>query len=529
MTEVFRNFIGGKWVESASGETFTRTNPATGELVGTYTKSTPADVDAAVAAALKAYTSWRLYPAPKRGELLFKAAILLQERKEQFAREMTEEMGKVISEARGDVQEAIDMTFYMAGEGRRLFGQTTPSELQNKFNMSVRKPFGVCGIITPWNFPMAIPSWKMMPAIISGNTVVFKPATFTPRSAVRLVETLEEAGIPAGVVNLVLGGGSEVGNAIVEHPDVPLFSFTGSTATGTEVATRGARLNKRVSLEMGGKNAVIVMDDADLDLATDGILWSAFGTSGQRCTAASRVIAHRKVKNQLVERLAARAGAMRLGNGLDASVDVGPVVSGGQLDVIAGYVAVGQREGAKIAVGGGIARDGELTKGHFHQPTIFDEVGPSMRVAQEEIFGPVTSIIPVSSFDEAIEVANGVQYGLSASIFTADVNRAFRAMRDIDTGILYVNAGTTGAEIHLPFGGTKATGNGHREAGTAAFDFFTEWQSIYVDYSGKLQRAQIDNQYPSAVSRQRKARAQWWCAPRAEHFGISRCGKRLTS
>jgi aldehyde dehydrogenase (NAD+) len=341
---------------------------------------------------------------------------------------------------------------------------------------------------------MAIPSWKMMPALIAGNTVVFKPATFTPRSAVRFVEILEQAGLPAGVVNLVLGTGGDVGNAIVDHRDVPVIGFTGSTETGTAVATRAAALNKRVSLEMGGKNAVIVMDDADLELATDGILWSAFGTSGQRCTAASRVVVQRKVQKELVERLVARAGGMRLGNGLDESVDVGPVVSGGQLKSINDYIAVGKAEGARLATGGGIARGGALGSGFFHEPTIFDDVKANMRVAQEEIFGPVTSIIPVDSLEEAIDVVNGVKYGLSASIFTANVNRAFAAMRDIFTGILYVNAGTTGAEIHLPFGGTKGTGNGHREAGTAAMDFFTEWQSIYVDYSGKLQRAQIDNQ-----------------------------------
>jgi alpha-ketoglutaric semialdehyde dehydrogenase len=494
MADLLRNYIDGRWVESESGKTFDRRNPATGDLIATYTKSNAKDVEVAVAAASKAFKSWRLYPAPKRGELLFKAAQLLLERKEQFAREMTEEMGKVINEARGDVQEAIDMTFYMAGEGRRMYGQTTPSELQNKFNMSVRKPFGVCGIITPWNFPMAIPSWKIMPAIMTGNTVVFKPATYTPRSAVRFVQVLEEAGIPAGVVNLVLGGGSDVGNALVEHPDVPLLGFTGSTETGTDVATRAARLNKRVSLEMGGKNAVIVMDDANLDLATDGILWSAFGTSGQRCTAASRVIVHRKVQKELVDRLVSRAGGMRLGNGLDETVDIGPVVSESQLNVIHDYIGVGQAEGARLAVGGAVVREGELARGYFHQPTIFDNARADMRVSQEEIFGPVTTLIPVDSLDEAIDVANGVKYGLSASIFTQDVNRAFRAMQDIYTGILYVNAGTTGAEIHLPFGGTKATGNGHREAGTASLDFFTEWQSIYVDFSGKLQRAQIDNQ-----------------------------------
>jgi aldehyde dehydrogenase (NAD+) len=492
MADLFKHYIDGRWVEGKDGRTFDRRNPATGEAIGTFAQGSSGEVDAAVAAAERAFASWRLFPAPRRGEILFKAAQLLAERKERLAREMTEEMGKVIAEARGDVQEAIDMTFYMAGEGRRLFGQTVPSEMRDKFNMSVRKPLGVCGVVTPWNFPMAIPSWKITPALIAGNTIVFKPASATPRMAIRFVEVLEEAGLPAGVVNLVMGTGAEVGDAIVAHPAVPLVTFTGSTATGTDVAVRAARLNKRLSLEMGGKNAVIVMEDADLGLATDGILWSAFGTSGQRCTAASRVVVHRAVQKELAERLVARAGGMRLGNGLDETVDVGPVVSARQLERISGYVEVGKGEGARLAVGGDIARDGELARGHFHRPTVFDDVRRDMRIAQEEIFGPVTALIPVDSLAEAIDVVNGVEYGLSASIFTADVNRAFRAMQDIFTGILYVNAGTTGAEIQLPFGGTKATGNGHREAGTAALDFFTEWQSIYVDYSGKLQRAQID-------------------------------------
>ena len=488
----FQNLINGTWRDARGGERFERHNPATGELVATYTRGGAADVDDAVTAARRAYTSWRLYPAPKRGEILFRAGQILADRKEEFAREMTEEMGKVISEARGDVQEAIDMAFYMAGEGRRLYGQTTPSELREKFNMSVRKPLGVCGVITPWNFPMAIPSWKILPAIVAGNTVVFKPATNTPRSAIRFVEVLIEAGLPDGVVNVVLGSGGEVGDAIVDHPDVPLITFTGSNATGTQVAVRGAQHNKRVSLELGGKNAVIVMDDADLDLAVDGIIWSAFGTSGQRCTAASRIVAHRSVQRELVDRLAARAGAMRLGDGLDESVDVGPVVSASQFDRIEGYVGVGLAEGARLVTGGERVRDGALGKGHFLRPAIFDEVSPDMRIAREEIFGPVSVVIPVDSLDEAIDVVNGVEYGLSASIFTVSVNNAFRAMQDIDTGILYVNAGTIGAEIHLPFGGTKGTGNGHREAGTAALDFVTEWQSLYIDFSGKLQRAQID-------------------------------------
>ncbi len=492
MTDLFRNFIGGKWVESASGATFERLNPATGELVGVFTGSDARDVDAAVESASKAFQSWRLYPAPKRGEILFKAARILEERKEAYAREMTEEMGKILDETRGDIQEAIDMTYYMAGEGRRMFGQTTPSEMRNKFQMSVRKPHGVVGLITPWNFPMAIPSWKMMPAIIAGNSVVLKPATFTPKLSIRLVEVLEEAGLPDGVVNIVLGSGPNVGDPLLNHPDVAVISFTGSTETGLSVAIAAARHNKRLTLEMGGKNAVIVMDDANLDLAVDGILWGAFGTTGQRCTATSRVVVHRAVQAELGERLAARAGQLTIGNGLDSGVQVGPLVSAGQLDTVHGYVEVGRADGADLIAGGKIVRDGALVNGHFHEPTIFDNVTPDMRIAREEIFGPVVSLIPVDSLDAAIEVVNSVDYGLSAAIFTQDMNNAFRGMQDIFTGILYVNAGTTGAEIHLPFGGTKATGNGHREAGTAAIDFYTEWQSIYVDYSGKLQRAQID-------------------------------------
>ncbi|MDQ3653764.1 MAG: aldehyde dehydrogenase family protein [Chloroflexota bacterium] len=492
MSDLFKNFIGGKWIESATGATFERRNPATGEVIGVFTDSDARDVDAAVSAASKAFASWRLYPAPKRGEILFKAARILEDRKEAYAREMTEEMGKVLDETRGDIQEAIDMTYYMAGEGRRMFGQTTPSEMRNKFQMSVRKPHGVVGLITPWNFPMAIPSWKMMPAIIAGNTVVLKPATFTPKLSIRLVQVLEEAGLPDGVVNIVLGNGAKVGDPLLNHPDVPVISFTGSTETGKAVAMAAARHNKRLTLEMGGKNAVIVMDDANLDLAVEGILWGAFGTTGQRCTATSRVVVHKAVQAELAERLASRAGKLQIGNGLASGVQVGPLVSAGQLQTVHDYVDVGVKDGADLIAGGKIANQGELANGHFHEPTIFDNVMPTMRIAQEEIFGPVVSLLPVDSLEAAIEVVNGVEYGLSAAIFTQDMNNAFRAMQDIFTGILYINAGTTGAEIHLPFGGTKATGNGHREAGTAAIDFYTEWQSIYVDYSGKLQRAQID-------------------------------------
>ncbi len=488
----YKNYIDGRWVESITGNEYIRENPATGEQIGTFTKSGAGDVDAAVASAREAFKSWRLYPAPKRGEILYRVGQLLIERKEELARMMTEEMGKVIAEARGDVQEGVDMSFFMAGEGRRQFGQTTPSELPNKWNMSVRKPLGVVGMITPWNFPVAIPTWKAMPALVTGNTIVWKPASHTARLAVKLVEILEEAGLPPGVMNLVIGGGTDAGAALVQHPDVPVISFTGSNDVGRQTAIECARAGKQVSLEMGGKNAILVLDDADVELAVDGILWSAFGTSGQRCTAASRVIADRSLAGDLVDALSSRAAKLKLGNGLDETVEIGPVVSAAQLDRIHAYMAVGTGEGADLVTGGEIARDGDLSSGYFHQPTIFANATGNMRIAQEEIFGPVTTVIPVDSIEEAVEVANNVKFGLSAAVYTRDVNRAFAAMRDIYTGILYVNAGTIGAEIHLPFGGTKGTGNGHRESGEAALDVYTEWQSIYVDYSGTLQRAQID-------------------------------------
>jgi acyl-CoA reductase-like NAD-dependent aldehyde dehydrogenase len=432
-------------------------------------------------------------PAPKRGELLFRVARTFEERKDELTEQMVREMGKVRAEAAGDVQEAIDMTYYMAGEGRRMFGHTTPSELPDKFMMSTRNPVGVVGAITPWNFPIAIPSWKIAPAIVCGNTVVFKPAGDTPLLAELFVEIFEEAGLPPGVLNIVHGEGKTVGEYLVKHPDVPLISFTGSRDVGAQVQTNAGPFLKNVHLELGGKNAVIVMDDADLDLAVDGILWSAFGTSGQRCTAASRVIATAKVYDDLASRLAERASAMTLGDGLDDSTDVGPVINRAALDKIHSYTEIGKGEGAELLTGGEIATENGLDKGFFYRPTVFSEVDPGMRIAQEEIFGPSVALIRASDVDEAIRISNGVRYGLSSSIFTRDVNKAFKAIRDLKTGITYINAGTTGAEVHLPFGGVKDTGNGHREAGQAALDFYTEWKSIYVDYSGKLQRAQIDN------------------------------------
>jgi acyl-CoA reductase-like NAD-dependent aldehyde dehydrogenase len=491
-TKTFRNYIGGEWVDAASGETFTSTSPANGDTIGTFPKSSADDVERAVAAAKEAFEDWRLVPAPKRGEILFRFAQLVTDHKQELTDLMTHEMGKVKAEAGGDVQEAIDMSYYMAGEGRRLWGQTTPSELKDKFNMSVRMPIGVVGVITPWNFPIAIPSWKIVPALVCGNTVVFKPATDTPLLGERFVELLTEAGVPAGVVNVVHGGGGAVGDRLVRHPEVPVITLTGSRETGVEVMRNAAECLKHVHLELGGKNAIIVLDDADVELAVDGILWSAFGTSGQRCTAASRVIVQEGVYETLQSRLVEATEGLRLGVGWDDETDVGPVINKPALEKIHSYTKIGVDEGAKLLTGGEVATGNGLDDGFYYRPTIFGDVDAQMRVAQEEIFGPTTALIPVRDFDEAIRVSNGIRFGLSSSIFTRDVNKAFRAMRDLQAGITYINAGTIGAEVHLPFGGTKDTGNGHREAGQAALDVFTEWKSIYVDYSGRLQKAQID-------------------------------------
>ena len=494
VARVFKNFIDGEWVAAKSGKTLENRNPAnTDEIIGEFPLSGPEDVDAAVSAARNAYKSWRLTPAPKRAEILFRVAELLVKRKEDFARDMTREMGKVLAETRGDVQEAIDMTYYMAGEGRRLFGQTTPSELPNKFAMSVRQPIGVCGMITPWNFPMAIPSWKMMPALVCGNTVVLKPAEDTPLSSYHLVDTMVEAGLPAGVVNLISGDGPGAGAPLAEHKDAPVISFTGSTAIGRIIAQTCAPDFKRCSLEMGGKNIILVMEDANLDLAIDGAIWGGFGTTGQRCTAASRIAVHKSVYGEFVSRLAVRAQKLKVGNGLDPSVEVGPLINEQQLQTVMSYVEIGKKEGAKLLTGGNRLDSGGHVRGWFYAPTVFGDCDSKMRVAQEEIFGPVVSVIPIDSLEQGIEVANGVPYGLSASIYTRNVNHAFAAIQDLYTGIVYVNAPTIGAETHLPFGGTKQTGNGHREAALAAIEFFSEWKSVYIDYSDKLQRAQIDN------------------------------------
>jgi acyl-CoA reductase-like NAD-dependent aldehyde dehydrogenase len=493
MPKKFQNYINGRWVDAASGRTFENRNPANwDEVLGTFPLSGREDVDEAVRAARKAFESWRLVPAPKRGDIMRKVGDLLTARKEELARQMTMEMGKVLLETRGDVQEGIDTAYYAASEGRRLFGHTVPSELPNKFNMAIRMPVGVAAIITPWNFPMAIPTWKIFPALVCGNTVVFKPASDTPATATALVEILIEAGVPPGVVNLVHGGGSEVGMALVEHPDVDLVSFTGSTAVGKKISEVASRTLKRVSLELGGKNAQIVMDDAKLDLALEGVLWGAFGTTGQRCTATSRLIVHEKVYEKFLSMVVEKTRKLRLGNGLDEQVDVGPCINEGQRKTVDSYVQIGKQEGAKVVTGGKIATGNGLSKGWFYEPTILADVTQEMRVAREEIFGPVLSVMKVRSLDEAIQIANSTPYGLSSSIYTQDINNAYRAIRDLKAGITYINAPTIGAEAHMPFGGVKETGNGHREGGWTVYDFYTEWKTVYVDYSGKLQRAQID-------------------------------------
>jgi len=494
VAEKYMNYIGGKWVAAESGEYFENRNPADkDDLIGLFPKSSKVDLDKAVAAAKKAYEEWRLMPAPKRGEILFKLGQILKDRKEEMARMMTREMGKILQETRGDVQEGIDTAFYAAGEGRRMFGDTVPAELPDKFCMSVRQPIGVCGLITPWNFPVAIPTWKMFPALVCGNTVVLKPASYTPASAVKLVEAVIEAGVPEGVVNLVHGSGSSVGIPMVEHPDIRLISFTGSSSVGKDIAARAGKQLKRVSLELGGKNAQIVMEDADLELALEGVLWGAFGTTGQRCTATSRLIVHKPIKDKFIDMLVEAAKNLKIGNGLDESTDMGPVISESQRETVMKYVEIGKKEGAKLIYGGNPLTGCEYDKGWYFEPTIFVDVKPDMRIAQEEIFGPVLSVIDAEDLDDAIRILNGTKYGLSSSIYTQDVNKAFKAMRDIEAGITYINGPTIGAEVQLPFGGVKETGNGHREAAETALDIFCEWKSIYVDYSGKLQRAQIDD------------------------------------
>ncbi|MEM5872462.1 MAG: aldehyde dehydrogenase family protein [Candidatus Aenigmatarchaeota archaeon] len=484
--EHYKMYINGEWVDSDSEETFTKVNPATLEMIGEFPKGNEMDVEKAVDAAEDAFELWSEMPAPKRGEILYKVGQLLQQSKEDLAKIITIEMGKVLKEARGDVQEAIDMTFLMAGEGRRLFGKTTTSELKDKFSMAVRRPLGIVGLITPWNFPIAIPSWKIMPALICGNTIVFKPSSDTPLCAIKFVEILEKAGIPKGVVNLVIGSGGTVGMHLVRHKKVRAISFTGHRDTGLEII-RAAGL-KKVSLELGGKNPIIVMDDANLDLAVEGVIWGGYGTTGQRCTAASRVIVHEKIKDIFENLLIERIKKLRLGNGLEPDTDIGPLVNQAAQEKSKTYVNIGLKEGAKLLIGGHIPN----MKGFFFEPTLFTDCSIDMRIAQEEIFGPIVSLIAAKDLNEAIKIANSVEYGLSSSIYTNNIRNAFKAIEKLEAGLTYINAPTIGSEVHLPFGGVKCSGN-TREGGWTAIEEFSELKTVYFDYSGKLQKAQIDN------------------------------------
>ncbi|HET9581670.1 MAG TPA: aldehyde dehydrogenase family protein [Gemmatimonadota bacterium] len=493
MSETFRNFVAGRWAPAESGATFENRNPADwDDLIGVFAASDPTDVDRAVAAAWEGFLEWSRVPAPKRGEVLKRAGDLLTERKEELADGMTREMGKPLVETRGDVQEAIDTAYYAASEGRRLFGRTAPSELPSKMGFTIRRPAGVFGIVTAWNFPIAVPSWKIFPALVCGCAVVWKPAEEAPWSAVRFVEILLEAGLPPNVIQLVTGFGPDAGAALVQHPDITGVSFTGSTAVGWRIAAACGERGKPVALEMGGKNAQLVMADADLDLALEGVLWGAFGTTGQRCTATSRLVLESSIHDEFVDRLVERAGKLVLGDGRKPGTDVGPLIHEDARDKVEKYVRIGQEEGASLRLGGSRPDDGRLARGWFYAPTILSDVTPEMRVATEEIFGPVLSVLKVESLEEGIEVMNGVRYGLSSSIYTRDVGSAFRAIERIEAGITYVNGPTIGAEAHFPFGGVKDTGNGHREGGWPVYDFFTETKTVYVDYSGKLQKAQID-------------------------------------
>jgi aldehyde dehydrogenase (NAD+) len=487
--QIHRLFINGEWIGSSTGETFDDFNPATLELIGKFYKASEDDVKNAADSAQDAFDKWSSTPAPQRGKILFRASRMLELKKEELARLMTTEMGKVLKEARGDVQEAIDITYYAAGEGRRLFGETTPSELPDKFCMTIRRPIGVVGLITPWNFPIAIPAWKIMPALISGNTLIIKPASDTPLLTIELAKILEKAGLPKGVLNVVMGEGNTVGGAIINNKKVRAISFTGSLETGKKILGEASKGMKRVSLELGGKNPIIVMDDADMELAIEGVVWGAFGTTGQRCTAASRVIVHEKILPSFQKKLIERTKKLKLGNGLDEEVDVGPVINNSQLQKVAKYVEIGKEEGATLVHGGKIVKP---LPGYFIEPTIFTDVTPDMRIAREEIFGPVVSLIGAADLDEAINIANSVEYGLSSSIYTEDMKNAFRAIEKIEAGLTYINSSTIGSEIHLPFGGVKSTGNGTREGGTTAIEEFTELKTVYFDYSGKLQKAQID-------------------------------------
>ena len=483
--KVHRNYIGGQWVASESGRTYEITNPAKKTaVVGEFQTSTAKDALRAVAAAKNALPAWADTPAPSRASVLYRALNILERRGDEIARTITIEEGKTLADAMGEVKRSMNIMEYAAGEGRRMFGYTTPSELPNTVAYTVRRPVGVVAVITPWNFPLAIPAWKIAPALICGNAVVFKPASSTPMTGVKLAEVFEEAGLPAGVLNMVTGPGSSVGNAFVESPNVNGISFTGSTEIGTEINAEGARGLKKVQCEMGGKNAVILLADADLDKALGGIVQAAFGSTGQRCTATSRVIVEEPIYDDFMAQLIERTGKLKIGDGLDPDVDVGPLASEAQFDTVMGYIGIGAEEGADLVYGGKPREGGIFDDGFYIEPTIFTDVDPSMRIAQEEIFGPVLTVFKAKDLHEAVEISNNVKFGLSSSIYTKDLTLAYEYVNSIEAGMVHINSPTLGGEVHLPFGGLKSSGVGNREQGTEAVEFFSDVVTVYVDYAG---------------------------------------------
>lgn len=493
-SKTFCNLIDGRWVQAKSGATFERRNPAkVSDLVSVCPKSDMADVNDAVAAAKRAFPAWRRMPAPKRAQIIFKATEILRQQRTEIEQAITREHGKILKESFGDVQEALDCGYYAATEGRRLFGIQTPSELPDKLCMTIREPVGIAGLIIPWNFPFALAAIKVIPALLAGNTAVLKPASIVPGCPDYIYRAFMEAGLPDGVLNVVYGSGSEVGVPLVAHPDIDVVSFTGETETGRSIATAMGKKLKKSSMELGGKNALVIMEDANLDLAIDGVIYGGYGSTGQRCSAVSRVIVHEAVYNRVVDALIDRVKGLRIGNGFDQEVDCGPLVSETQVNTVDRYVQIGKAEGATLAVGGFRETSGEFAKGWFYRPTLFVDVKPEMRIAQEEIFGPVVSVIKVKSFEEAIQVLNNTVYGLSAAIYTENINQALRAVNEINTGVVYVNNPPIGSEGHLPFGGRKNSGNGMRENGWAIYDIFTELKTVFIDYSDSLQKTFQEN------------------------------------
>ncbi|HET6891231.1 MAG TPA: aldehyde dehydrogenase family protein [Pyrinomonadaceae bacterium] len=490
--DTYRNFIGGKWVESSSARTALNVNPANiDDVLGTVRQASRDEARQAVEAAAEAFRGWRTTPSPVRGRIVAQAARLMEKHKEELAQTLTREEGKTLAESRGELQRSINVADFCAGEARRMTGETIPSELPLNFAYTLKQPLGVVACVTPWNFPVAIPVWKIAPALVAGNSVVFKPASLTPATAVHITEIFEEAGVPPGVLNLVLGSGSDAGDEIINHPAVKAVSFTGSNPVGIRLYEQVSRRGAKVQCEMGGKNPVVILEDADLDLAVESTARGAFGSSGQRCTATSRAVVVNQIADEFVERIARRAESMRIGNGANATTEMGPSVDESQFKTVLSYIDIGREDGATLVCGGSRATGDGLDKGFFVRPTVFDHVTPDMRIAREEIFGPVLSVLRVKDFDEAMQVANDCEYGLSSSIFSNDAARIFRFVDEIETGMTHINSPTTGGEAHIPFGGTKGTGIGDREQGSTALDFYTELKVVYVDYTGRKREGNL--------------------------------------